>query len=77
MDLPKKTVLNLPRKPSLFGRRNETAVVPKKPDKAAAPPAAKPILHSNLPLVEVKEKITLDMMMADPQIRRLIMARHW
>lgn len=34
-----------------------------------------PILHENLPLLEVADSILLDAIMADPQARKLILVR--
>jgi len=34
-----------------------------------------PILHENLPLLEVADGVLLDMISADPQARKLILAR--
>jgi len=37
--------------------------------------AALPILHENLPLLEVADPVLLDILTADTQARRLILAR--
>ena len=37
--------------------------------------ASAPILHEHLPLVEVADKLTLDLLLADPQARTLILTR--
>lgn len=34
-----------------------------------------PVLHENLPLLEVADAVLLDMLMADAQARKLILAR--
>ena len=34
-----------------------------------------PILHENLPLLEVADSVLLDMIAADPQARKLILVR--
>ena len=34
-----------------------------------------PILHENLPLIEVADSVLLDIIAADPQARKLILAR--
>jgi hypothetical protein len=39
------------------------------------PSAPKGVLHSNLTVIEVAEKITLDILLADAQTRRLILTR--
>ena len=38
-------------------------------------PSTPPTLHENLPLIEVADSVLLDIIAADPQARKLIMAR--
>ena len=38
-------------------------------------PNTAPILHENLPLIEVADSVLLDIIAADPQARRLILVR--
>jgi hypothetical protein len=35
----------------------------------------KPILHENLPIIEVRDKVTLDMLFADTQASRFLIRR--
>ena len=37
--------------------------------------SAPPILHENLPLIEVADSVLLDIIAADPQARKLILVR--
>ena len=38
-------------------------------------PSTPPILHENLPLIEVADSVLLDIIAADPQARKLILTR--
>ena len=38
-------------------------------------PSVLPILHENLPLLEVADSVLLDVIAADPQARKLILVR--